>query len=51
MMIGSLADVPNFMTQALENLVPGGWMEMADIAYPVKLNDGKFPEDSAHLKW
>jgi 2-polyprenyl-3-methyl-5-hydroxy-6-metoxy-1,4-benzoquinol methylase len=51
MMIGSLADVPSFITQSLENLNPGGWLEMADIAYPVKINDGDFPKDSAHVKW
>lgn len=51
MMIASLADVPKFFDQALANLTPGGWLEMADVAYPVKLNDGAFPENSAHLKW
>lgn len=51
MMIGSLADVPKFMTQSLENLNPGGWIEMIDITFPVKLNDGEFPPNSAHLKW
>jgi ubiquinone/menaquinone biosynthesis C-methylase UbiE len=51
MMIGSIADVPRFIGQAYEFLSPGGYMEMADLTYPVKLNDGEFPENSALLKW
>jgi SAM-dependent methyltransferase len=51
MMIGSFANVPKFVEQSFEFLAPGGFLEMADITYPVRLNDGKFPEDSALEKW
>lgn len=51
MMVGSLADVPRFFEQSFENLAPGGYLEMVDIAYPVKMNGGEMPEGSALLKW
>lgn len=51
MMIGSFANVPQFVKQAFDNLAPGGTLEMADILYPIKLNDGEFPVDSAVVKW
>ncbi len=51
MMIGSLNDVPKFFRQAWENLNPGGWIELGDVVYPVKLNDGEWPQDSALRKW
>lgn len=51
MMVGSLANVPRFFEQSFENLAPGGVLEMADIAYPAKLNGGKISEDSVLYKW
>jgi SAM-dependent methyltransferase len=51
MMIASLTDVPKFCKQAFDNLNPGGWLEMVDLAYPVKINDGEFPKDSSLVKW
>ncbi|RDW56506.1 S-adenosyl-L-methionine-dependent methyltransferase-19 [Coleophoma crateriformis] len=51
MMIGSFADVPRFIQQSFDNLTPGGYLEMVDLSFPVKLNDGEFPPDSAFLKW
>lgn len=51
MMIGSFADVPKFIGQAYEGLAEGGWLEMCDIVYPVRINDGQFPEDCAVVKW
>lgn len=51
MMVGSLANVPRFFEQSFENLAPGGVLEMADIAYPAKLNGGDIPEDSQLYKW
>ncbi|RDW58611.1 S-adenosyl-L-methionine-dependent methyltransferase-11 [Coleophoma cylindrospora] len=51
MMIGSFADVPRFVQQSFDNLTQGGYLEMVDLSFPVKLNDGEFPPDSAFLKW
>ena len=51
MMVGSLANVPRFMEQAFKNLSPGGYLEMADISYPVRTIDNSLPEDSALSKW
>lgn len=51
MMIGSFVDVPRFIERSFEGLSPGGYLEMADICFPVKLNESSFPEDSAISKW
>ena len=51
MMMCSLDSYPNFFDQAFANLNPGGYLEMVDPAWPIKLNDGEWPEDSALFKW
>jgi len=51
MMTGSFQDVPRFLDQCFENLNPGGYLEMVDVSYPVKLKEGKFPENSAIQEW
>lgn len=32
-------------------MTPGGYIEMADICFPVEFVDGTMPEDSALKKW
>ena len=51
MMMCSLDSYTNFFDQAFANLNPGGYLEMVDPAWPIKLNDGEWPEDSALFKW
>ncbi|KUJ23806.1 S-adenosyl-L-methionine-dependent methyltransferase [Mollisia scopiformis] len=51
MLMCSLNNYPRFFEQAFANLAPGGFVEMADPAWPIKLNDGEWPEDSALLQW
>ncbi|RDW69194.1 S-adenosyl-L-methionine-dependent methyltransferase-6 [Coleophoma cylindrospora] len=51
MMVGSFASFPRFIGQAFENITPGGYLEMVDICFPIQMNDGAFPEDSALRKW
>lgn len=51
MMMCSLNSYPKFFEQAFANLNPGGFLEMVDPAWPIKLNDGEWPQDSALFKW
>jgi SAM-dependent methyltransferase len=51
MMIGSVADFPRLYRQCFDNLSNGGWIETLDISFPILLNDGEFPENSAFKKW
>lgn len=51
MMIGSVADFPRLFQQCFDNLSNGGWIETFDISFPILLNDGEFPENSALKKW
>lgn len=50
MMTASLADWPAFFQTSFENLAPGGWIELADIA-PITSDDGTLAEDSATSNW
>ncbi|KAK0704312.1 S-adenosyl-L-methionine-dependent methyltransferase [Lasiosphaeris hirsuta] len=50
MMTASLADWPAFFKTSFENLAPGGWIELADIA-PITSDDGTLTEDSATFQW
>ncbi|KAH9218270.1 S-adenosyl-L-methionine-dependent methyltransferase [Leptodontidium sp. 2 PMI_412] len=51
MMIGSVADFPRLFKQCFDNLSNGGWIETFEISFPVLLNDGEFPDNSALKKW
>lgn len=51
MMIGSLNNFPRLFQQAFQFLKPGGWLEMMDPVWPMQLQDGEWPEDSALKKW
>lgn len=51
MMTGSIVDWPRLIKQSYENLTPGGWLELQDITFPAKCDDGTWPEDSSLKKW
>jgi hypothetical protein len=67
MMTGSIAKWPEFITQAKEYvrppqvklgliglqrfLNPGGQLELVDIVFPIKCDDGTLSKDSALMKW
>ncbi|CZR67449.1 related to methyltransferase [Phialocephala subalpina] len=51
MMTSSFSDWPRFFEQAFENLNPGGYIEMADICFPVQCDDETMGPDSALRKW
>ncbi|KAH6886892.1 S-adenosyl-L-methionine-dependent methyltransferase [Thelonectria olida] len=50
-MTGSIRDWPKLFRQALDNLSPGGYIELMDPIYPVTSDDGTVPKDSAVYKW
>jgi hypothetical protein len=39
------------MAQAYENLVPGGWLEMAELTFPVQNDDGTLSPDMPIYQW
>jgi SAM-dependent methyltransferase len=51
MMIGSIADFPRLYRQCFDSLSNGGWIDTLDISFPILLNDGEFPKDSAFKQW
>ncbi|KAH8692097.1 S-adenosyl-L-methionine-dependent methyltransferase [Talaromyces proteolyticus] len=51
MMTGSIANWPRLFEQAFENLNPGGYMELADISFPARVDDDSYPENSALRRW
>ena len=50
-MSGGLADWSGFFKRAYDNVAPGGWVEVADILWPMTSDDGTLEEDSATLEW
>ncbi|TDZ35512.1 putative methyltransferase tdiE [Colletotrichum spinosum] len=50
MMTSAVADFPKLFSQAHDNLNPGGWFEIADIA-PVTADDDTLGEDTALRRW
>ncbi|RSL68612.1 hypothetical protein CEP54_002646 [Fusarium duplospermum] len=48
---GSIRDWPKFFNQSLEFLNPGGKIEIMDIIYPPRSDDGTLSEDSPLYKW
>ncbi|RTE81928.1 hypothetical protein BHE90_003524 [Fusarium euwallaceae] len=48
---GSIRDWPKFFKQSLEFLNPGGKIEIMDIIYPPRSDDGTLSEDSPLYKW
>ncbi|KAK3682044.1 S-adenosyl-L-methionine-dependent methyltransferase [Podospora appendiculata] len=50
-MTGSILDWPKFFKQSFDSLNPGGFIELQDIIYPMRSDDGTLTEDSALHKW
>ncbi|KAF9875172.1 methyltransferase domain-containing protein [Colletotrichum karsti] len=50
-MIGCFADWKEIITQAYENLEPGGYLEIHDSEYPIKCDDGTLTEEMPLSKW
>lgn len=51
MMVGSFLDWPKYFTQCYDHLIPGGWIEMQDIHYPIKCDDDSLPDDAPIKRW
>ncbi|KPM35007.1 hypothetical protein AK830_g11568 [Neonectria ditissima] len=51
MMTGSFGDWSRFMKQSFDGLAPGGWLEIQDICFPLKCDDGTVAEDSYLNQW
>ncbi|KAF9873172.1 hypothetical protein CkaCkLH20_09335 [Colletotrichum karsti] len=50
MMTSAIADFPKLFRQSYENLNPGGWIEVTDIA-PITCDDGTLGEETALFRW
>ncbi|KAH9205247.1 hypothetical protein DL95DRAFT_470739 [Leptodontidium sp. 2 PMI_412] len=46
LMIGAFQDWPRFIKQSLQFLEPGGYLEIHDIDFVIKCDDGTLPDDS-----
>ncbi|KAH8651602.1 S-adenosyl-L-methionine-dependent methyltransferase [Tricladium varicosporioides] len=51
MMTASFTDWPRFFEQSFKNLTPGGYIELADICFPVQVDDKSLLADSMLRKW
>ncbi|KAG9242317.1 S-adenosyl-L-methionine-dependent methyltransferase [Calycina marina] len=50
-MAGCLASVPEILHEVYNNLVPGGYIEFQDKAFPIRVDDDTLPQDAALYKW
>ncbi|SPO06233.1 related to methyltransferase [Cephalotrichum gorgonifer] len=50
-MVGALQDWPKYFRQSFEFLEPGGYLELHDVDFAVRCDDGTLPDDSAVVKW
>ncbi|KAL2424331.1 Methyltransferase pytC [Exophiala dermatitidis] len=48
---GSIADWPRLFQQCMDNLNPGGWIEVMDFEAWGSTDDNSLPEDSSYHKW
>lgn len=51
MMIGAFQDWPKYVSQCFEFLEPNGHLEMHDIDFVIKCDDGSLPSNSALVRW
>ncbi|KAH8893458.1 S-adenosyl-L-methionine-dependent methyltransferase [Thozetella sp. PMI_491] len=51
LMIGAFQDWPKFFRQSYEFLEPDGYLEVHDIDFVIKCDDGSLPYDSALVRW
>ncbi|KAL0930719.1 TAM domain methyltransferase [Colletotrichum truncatum] len=50
-MVGSFSDWQDIIDKAYDNLEPGGYIEMQDMAFPLQCNDDTMKNDWKPLKW
>ncbi|KAF6829184.1 methyltransferase domain-containing protein [Colletotrichum plurivorum] len=50
-MCGAVRDWERVISQAYDNLEPGGYLEIHDNVYPIQCDDGTLTEDMALFKW
>lgn len=43
----AIRDWPNYLQQMLAHLIPGGWVELVEIAYDLASDDGTYCEGTA----
>ncbi|EXJ93591.1 hypothetical protein A1O1_01983 [Capronia coronata CBS 617.96] len=48
---GSIADWPRLFQQCMDNLKPGGWLEVMDFEAWGSTDDNTLPEDSSYHRW
>lgn len=51
LMIGAFSDWPKFFRQGLEFLEDGGYLEVHDIDFVIRCDDGTLPADSSLARW
>ena len=51
MLIGSFQNMPRFFKQVFDNLKPGGYFEMQDMAFPLRCDDDSMPLTSSLVQW
>ncbi|KAH6717972.1 S-adenosyl-L-methionine-dependent methyltransferase [Leptodontidium sp. MPI-SDFR-AT-0119] len=51
LVIGAFQDWPRFIKQSLQFLEPGGYLEVHDIDFVIKCDDGTLPDDSDLIRW
>ena len=51
MLNGSFQSMPLFFKQAFDNLKPGGYFEMQDLALPLRCDDDTMPPTSSLAQW
>ncbi|KAJ6785848.1 hypothetical protein PWT90_08723 [Aphanocladium album] len=51
MMLGCFEDFPRIIQVAYDNLEPGGYIELQDMALPTQSDDGTLPSDSYLAQW
>lgn len=51
MLTGSISSWPKFFAQSFANLNPGGWIEIADITFPIRCDDGTLSDSTPIKQW
>ena len=51
MMLGCFEDLPGMIKVAFDNLEPGGYLELQDMALPARSDDGTLRDDSYLARW
>ena len=51
MLVLGMHDWPNFFRQCWENVLPGGWVEVQEVQFPLRCDDDSAGPNSALLSW